>query len=223
MFESLESVWALYEVRSCMNNSCELISNHGDVFEVTGDFVCSCEGVRCWKQTHTGLMCGHALRACVHRLQQAQSQERRASIVNSAVCSCDSNWMRSTYSGAQAPAPVPPPSDLTRSLSARVHKTKLQEYVNRFSIAARFLKPALLEEHLHVLELQVFRIAQELGIGKRVDVADSVGSSASDNWDCQSVDSIGNTSSTVASDISTSEQVRVSNPRKRCRRSNQSY
>ena len=69
----------------------------------------------------------------------------------------------------------------------------------------------------------MFRIAQELGIGKWVDVADSVGSSASDSWDCQSVDSIGNTSSTVRSDISTSEQVRVSNPRKRSRKSNISY
>ena len=44
MFDSLDRVWAGYTIRSEMNNSCRMMSTHGDVFVVTEDFKCSCEG-----------------------------------------------------------------------------------------------------------------------------------------------------------------------------------
>ena len=187
MFDSLERAWTAYTIRSEMNNSCRLISTFGDVFVVKADFQCSCEntGRPCWQQKHTGLLCGHALRACVHRLKNSQSPERRETIISHAVSGCDNNWLRSTYSTAGAPTgfcqPIPTfygPTTLARS---RIR----QEYMHRFNVVARFMSPDMLEEHLHAMELAVLQLQSP------ADGDDSDGSSegASDEDDSVSVPS----------------------------------
>ena len=100
MYTSLERHWGGYDVTSLMNESIQLISHAGDTFRVAKDFTCKCQlsngWTTCWQQSHTGLLCNHALRACVHLLQQAAKEEREA-IVNKAVKVCDKNWLRATF------------------------------------------------------------------------------------------------------------------------------
>lgn len=214
MFDSLDRVWAGYTIRSDLHHCCEMMSEHGDVFLVTEDFKCSCEGKPCWQQSHSGLLCGHALRACVHRLQQAQTRPRRESIVTDAIGVCDSNWFRSTYSVARSPTSLPQPVSPLYPEATRAACPRWQDYIQRFHVVARFLSPKLIEEHLHSMERAIYTHSHsDREISHRVPDATSSTSSSHP-------DSDGSDETSSSSDI---PEIVVSNPRKRVRKNRRQY
>ena len=230
MFKSLESVWGTHDVTSQMNQSHRLISNHGDVFTVDSEFMCTCaNGQSCWQQTHTGLLCAHALQACVHRMQEAPCREVRDSIIDSALKVCDTNWLRQTYSGMEVPTNLPRPIRIQYNPTAEPVDYRWQEYHRRFKEAALFLSPAVLERHLHSLELLVLSGGNDCNLSPATPSSDaSVSSVNVTSVDNQWASDTGLTSAddidtgSVSETVNTSPRIQVSNPplRKRVRKAN---
>ena len=158
MFKSLQRKWGSYTVTSLMDLTCKLVSNSGDVFIVDQDFSCKCkvnDGMTsCWQQSHSGLLCNHALRACVQFLTETEDEEDRDEIIQTAVESCDNNWLRSTYRSATATTKVPPPVPLMSSVQGQGPQGDLRwtQYLSRFRDVMRFLSPQEVETHLFSME-----------------------------------------------------------------------
>ena len=158
MFKSLQRKWGSYKVTSLMDLSVKLVSSQGDVFVVDEDFCCKCKAddgrmTSCWQQSHSGLLCNHALRACVQFLKETEDSDDRDEIIENAVEVCDKNWLRSTYrskstTGTQLPQPVP----LTSSVSGTERDLRWTQYVTRFRDIMRFLSPQEVETHLFSME-----------------------------------------------------------------------
>lgn len=156
MFTSLDRCWLNYVVSSNLDGSVTLTSQAGDEFQVMSDFSCSCEGKQCWQQVHTGLLCNHALTACVHLLKQQDDSAEGDLIMDSAVTKCDQNWHRSTYARVGVLSEYPPPVNVTSLPSSRSLVSCRTEreltFITRFREVLRFVSPKLVEEHLHSLE-----------------------------------------------------------------------
>ena len=156
MFASLQRKWGSYTVTSLMDLSIKLVSNAGDVFIVDNDFSCKCkvnDGMKsCWKQSHSGLLCNHALRACVQFLKETQDAEDRVDIIQKAVEACDKNWLRSTYRSKTTTTKFPQPVALESSVPGPGRDLRWTQYVSRFRDVMRFLSPQEVETHLFSME-----------------------------------------------------------------------
>ena len=156
MFRSLQRKWGSYDVTSRMDLSIQLVSNAGDVFVVDNHFKCKCkvnDGWRtCWQQSHSGRLCNHALRACVHLLNETEDSEDRKEIIHNAVHMCDKNWLRSTYRSSPIPDNLPQPVPLVVSVEQLEKDLRWAQYVMRFRDVMRFLSPEVVERYLFSME-----------------------------------------------------------------------
>lgn len=156
MFDSLDSAWCNYEMKSNMDKSITLLSHHGDEFNVLEDFSCSCDDVPCWQQQHTGLLCKHALNACVYRLKQEPVKDKSREIIKTAVKKCNKNWHRVTYLAASPPDEFTKPASLEYTATARRTLTSRNcrelDFIRRFREVLHFVSPKVIEEKLHELE-----------------------------------------------------------------------
>lgn len=215
MFESLDRCWLKYQVLSNVDKSIALTSQAGDEFTVLPDFSCCCEDNPCWQQQHTGLLCNHALTACVQRLQEQPDNDAKELIIDVAVAKCNKNWHRSTYARVNVPAEFTPPAGLTfmpsarRMLSSRT--TRELDFITRFREVLQFVPGKQVESLLHELESYALH-ELEPDEGDTSSVTDSEGndsaySEGSDysQMDASSVSGRSATSSSVSAPL-------VSNP-----------
>ena len=210
MYDSLERRWGGYDVTSLMNESIQLISHAGDCFRVAEDFTCKCQlsngWTTCWQQSHTGLLCNHALRACVHLLQQAEREDRE-DIVNKAVQVCDKNWLRATFRSVTAPTNLPRPVQLTSSaVHNRTKNNRWSQYLLRFREVIHFLSPDAVERHLFAMETLALSEgvnSSENSDGTVSDDSSSVFSTSTSNTHPSSV-----SSDTRASSVSSTRSLR---------------
>ena len=217
MFKSLQRHWGSYDVTSLMDGSVQLISHPGDVFKVNEHLRCKCQvndgWTPCWQQTHSGLLCNHALRACVHLLKQTENKEDREEIIQRAVDGCDKNWLRSTYRYSKEPVNLPQPIPLKSSMSKEKEK-RWTQYLVRFRQVMVFLSPKDVENHLYAMEEQVLagrRQEQEVGT---IDITSPTLSDDSNSV----ITEVSSTSSTTSQPNPKTRVGDVSNPAKRRRR-----
>ena len=204
MFEALDRAWCNYHVQSNMDGSVTLVSEAGDEFIVLPDFTCSCDGRQCWQQEHCGILCNHALNACVHRLKQERRPEERAKIIATAVERCDKNWHRETYVSVVPPSEFPKPVSLVFMPSARKSVCNRDcgelELIRRFREVLQFVSTQRVEEHLHALESDALSDVEY----------DDMSSAHSGH-----VDNMSDFSGMESSSVHSASTARVSNPRRR--------
>ena len=187
MFKSLDGAWCSYQVQSNMDKSVTLISDPGDEFQVLPDFSCECEGVPCWQQKHSGLLCKHALNACVYRLRQEEDKDVRERIIETAVKKCDKNWLRATYKTVAPPSEFPKPVSLeyNASTSARssmsTRNSRELHFIRRFREVLNFVSPEVVEKKLHELESYALTECDDTSSTESGDVGYT-----SDSWENES-------------------------------------
>lgn len=216
MFESLDRCWLKYQVFSNVDKSITLTSQAGDEFAVLPDFSCSCEDKPCWQQQHTGLLCNHALIACVQRLQEQPDKDEKEVILDYAVAKCNKNWRRSTYARVNVPYEFTPPTGLTFMPSARrilsCRTSRELDFITRFREVLQFVSVKQVETLLHELESHALSDV-EPDEGDSSSSTDSEGSAYAEDSDYSQMDS-----SSVSVRSATSSSVSaplVSNPQLR--------